>query len=72
MDTKSKPKLLTHWFLEGRVIGAIMQDADGYFYRPKRSSSIGHGPHTSKWDGAHFPTHKQVTDTLDANYEAPQ
>jgi hypothetical protein len=52
-----KPTQLRVVLLEGKLIGAIMLDEKGYFYRPKRNS-ITSGPHSEKWDGEHFPSDK--------------
>jgi hypothetical protein len=53
-----KPTLLRHIVLESQIIGGLMRDEKGYFYRPKRSK-ITVGPHSEKWDGAHFETEKE-------------
>lgn len=51
--SKPKPKLLQHVFLEKKIIGAVMLDSQGYFYRPKYNS-ISVAAHNSKKDGEHF------------------
>lgn len=60
---KTKPKLIRHFFLDGKIIGAIMLDSEGYFYRPKRNS-ISVAAHSKKWDGDHFRTEQAVNNTL--------
>ena len=49
----TKPKLIQHVFLEKKIIGAVMLDADGYFYRPKYNS-ISVAAYNAKKDGEHF------------------
>lgn len=66
MTTKPKPKKpvqIRLVGLEGKIVGAIFRDATGYFYRPKRNS-ITVGPHSTKWDGDHYPTQKECERTL--------
>lgn len=50
---KNKPKLIEHVVLEKKIIGAIMLDLDGYFYRPKYNS-ISVAAYNAKKDGEHF------------------
>lgn len=59
----SKPKLISYFFLEGKIVGAIMLDSEGYFYRPKRNS-ISVAAHSKKWDGDHYRTEQAVINTL--------
>ena len=48
-----KPKLVQHVLLEKKIIGAVMLDDEGYFYRPKYNS-ISVAAYNSKKDGEHF------------------
>lgn len=64
MTTKAKkPEKLRYHLLDGKIVGAVMRDDRGYFYRPKRNS-ITVGPHSTKWDGDHYPTQKECERTL--------
>lgn len=58
-----KPQIQTHVLIEGKIVGAVMRDKVGYFYRPKRNS-ITVGPWSSKWDGDRYPTQKECERTL--------
>lgn len=58
-----KPQIQTHVLIEAKIVGAVMLDDSGYFYRPKRNS-ITVGPWSSKWDGDHYPTQKECERTL--------
>jgi hypothetical protein len=49
---KKKPQQIELIALDGKIIGAIMKDERGYFYRPKRTS-ITKGPR-NKWDGEYY------------------
>ena len=49
----NKPKLIQHVFLEKKIIGAVMLDDKGYFYRPKYNS-ISVAAYNAKKDGDHF------------------
>jgi len=51
--------------LEGRVVGKIMQDEGGFFYRPGTTGGL----HNPKKDGEHFKTVKLVMQSL--NGEEP-
>lgn len=53
MATAKKPQIQKHIFIEKRIVGAIMLDDAGYFYRPKYNS-ISTAAYNSKKDGAHF------------------
>lgn len=48
-----KPKLVEHVLLDKKIIGAIMLDDKGYFYRPK-FNTISVAAHNPKRDGDHF------------------
>jgi hypothetical protein len=58
----NKPTQVELICLEGKIIGAILKDEQGYFYRPKRNS-ITKGPH-NKWDGQHYSTVNDLKKTL--------
>lgn len=58
-----KPQLMEHILLEKKIIGAIMRDADGYFYRPKYNS-ISVAPYNAKKDGDRFAQHKDCKRSL--------
>ena len=60
MLTKKKPLLVQHVLFEKRIIGAVMLDDKGYFYRPKRTTSIVKSAHNPKWDGEHMQNTQEV------------
>lgn len=57
-----KPELIELIGLDGKIIGAIMKDDNGYFYRPKRNT-IPKG-RKNKWDGEYFPSIQELKQTL--------
>lgn len=59
---KTKPQQIELIALDGKIIGAIMKDDNGYFYRPKRNS-IPKG-HKNKWDGDYHQTMAELKKTL--------
>lgn len=63
MKKPTTPKQIEVISLDRKVIGAIMLDHKGYFYRPKKST-IGKGGHDPKWDGEHFPSIQELKLTL--------
>ena len=62
-EMSNKPKMIQQLFLEGKIIGAIMLDSEGYFYRPKRNS-ISVAAHSKKWDGDHYRTVQAVINVV--------
>ena len=49
--------------LEGRTVGKILQDEDGFFYRPGTAGGL----HNPKKDGDHFPSVKAVMHSLNGD-----
>ena len=54
--------------LEGRVVGKIMQDESGFFYRPGTAGGL----HNPKKDGDHFPSVKAVMASVNGDKNVPQ
>lgn len=59
MPTKNKPQMIQHVLFEGRIVGAVMLDSNGYFYRPKRNSLV-KSSHNPEWDGEHKSSVKEI------------
>lgn len=55
-----KPKLIKNILLEGSIVGAIMLDNGGYFYRPKWGTKISTTSHSKVKDGEHKPSILEV------------
>lgn len=63
MKKPTTPKQIELIGLDGKIIGCIMLDHKGYFYRPKRNT-IGKGGYNPKWDGKYFPDVITLKQTL--------
>lgn len=62
MKKQTTPKQIELIGVGGKIIGAIMLDHKGYFYRPKRNT-ITKGV-KNKWDGEYFPSIQELKQTL--------